>query len=126
MTLQDKINQLHEQNIFDFYIMDDISWDTIDSLTKEDLKEDESNYQLIQVEILLNDSHGQYIPYKFYNDFDMNEWNINQDDYKDLDDPDNETYWESWEIILNNAYCTLNGKKWVLYQDGDLFAIHYL
>lgn len=126
MTLQEKINKLYKQNIFDFYVINDNDWNTIDSLTKDDLKQDVDNFSLIQVEILLNDSCGQYIPQKFYQNFDLKQWNINQNEYTDLNDPDSEPYWELWEEILNNAYCELNGKKWYLYQDGDLFAITYL
>ena len=126
MKLQEKINKLYESGIYDFYVMDNISWSGIDSLTKEDLQENESNFSLIQVEILLNDSHGQYIPQNFYQNFDLNQWHINKDDYTDLNAPDSETYWDLWNDILNNAYCILNGKKWHLYQDGDLWAVHYL
>jgi len=126
MTLQEKINKLNESGIYDFYVMDDVSWNEIDSLTKEDLENDETYYQLIQVELLLNDSRGVYIPRGFYQQFDLESWNINKDDYINLNDINSETYWESWEMILNNAFCMLNGKKWQLCQDGDLFAITYL
>ena len=125
-TLQDEINKLHNKGIYDFYVMDDISWSGIDSLTKDDLQEDESNFSLIQVELLLNDAHGIYIPQKFYQNFDLKQWNINQNEYTELNNPDSETYWDLWNDILNNAYCILNGKKYHLYQDGDLFAITYL
>ena len=125
MNLQEKINKLYESGIYDFYVMNDIGWNTIDSLTKDDLKQDADDFSLIQVEILLNDSHGQYIPQKFYTQFDLKKWHI-EGDFSQLNNPDNEFYWDDWNIILNNAYCESNGKKWHLYQDGDLFAITYL
>ena len=106
--------------------MDNISWSSIDSLTKDDLNSDSDNFSLIQIELLLNDSHGIYIPQNFYQNFDLKQWNINQNEYTDLNDPDSEIYWDSWNDLLSNAYCILNGKKWHLYQDGDLWAIHYL
>ena len=128
MNLQEKINKLYEQNIYDFYVWltDSEYWQEISSLTEKDLQEDESNFSLIQVELLLNDSYGQYIPQKFYQNFDLKQWNINQNKYTDLNDPDSEIYWDSWNDLLSNAYCELNGQKWYLYQDGDLWAIHYL
>ena len=125
MTLQEKINKLYESGIYDFYVMDNISWSGIDSLTKDDLNSDSDNFSLIQIELLLNDSHGIYIPQKFYTQFDLKKWHI-EGDYSELNNPDNEFYWNDWEILLNNAYCILNGKKYHLYQDGDLLAIHYL
>ena len=124
-TLQDKINKLYESGIYDFYVMNDIGWNTIDSLTKDDLKQDADDFSLIQVEILLNDSHGIYIPELFIKNFDMNQWHINKNDYIDLD-VDNELYWDLWQEILDNAYCVLNSKTWHLLQDGNLFAITYL
>ena len=127
MNLQEKINKLYEQNIYDFYVWftDSEYWQEISSLTEKDLQEDESNFSLIQVEILLNSSHGIHIPELFIKNFDMEQWNINKNDYIDLD-VDNELYWDLWQEILDNAYYVLNSKKWYLLQDGDLFAIHYL
>lgn len=126
MKLSEKIKEIQETGIYDFYAMDDLSWCEINDLTIQELNEDESNYQLIEVELLLSENHGQYIPQKFYQNFDLKQWNINKDDYIDLNDNNLETYWDSWEDILHNAYCIHKEKKWHLFQDGDLWAIHYI
>ena len=77
--------------------------------------------------ILLFDSrHGQYIPQLFINECLHNNWNLENVDIETLQNPDNDGYWDEWEIVLNNAYYVdKNGVKWSLYQDGDLWAIAY-
>ena len=37
--------------------------------------------------------------------------------------PENESSWESWDSILDNARIICEGKEGFLYQDGDLFII---
>jgi hypothetical protein len=37
--------------------------------------------------------------------------------------PENESYWDAWDSILNNARIILDDKEGFLYQDGDLFVI---
>jgi hypothetical protein len=38
--------------------------------------------------------------------------------------PDHEDYWETWDDVLDNAvYVNPNGSRWVLFQDGDLWAV---
>ena len=77
------------------------------------------------IEVLLSDARGVYIPNNFYTDFDLEKWHVNHLDLSALADYENELYWETWESVLNNAYFELNGKKYNLYQDGDLLAICY-
>lgn len=125
MTLQEKINKLYESGIYDFYVINNIGWDTIDSLSDDDLKQESDNYQLIQFELLLSDARGLYIPRDFYQQFNLQDWHIESDNIE-LNEPNSEYYWEYWQYILNNAYCYHDGKKWHLLQDGDLFAISYL
>ena len=39
---------------------------------------------------------------------------------------DDESYWDAWKKVLDNAfYVDEKGKRWMLYQDGSLFAISY-
>ena len=77
------------------------------------------------IEVLLSDARGVYIPNNFYTDFDLEKWHVNHLDLSALADYENELYWETWESVLNNAYFELNGKTYNLYQDGDLLAICY-
>ena len=77
------------------------------------------------IEVLLSDARGVYIPNNFYTDFDLEKWHVNHLDLSALSDYENEWYWETWESVLNNAYFELNGKTYNLYQDGDLLAICY-
>lgn len=75
---------------------------------------------------LLSDRHGIYIPAKFIECYCGESWNVTADNQKELSSPDNQYYWETWEIVLNNAaYVDVDGNKWHLYQDGDLYAVCY-
>ena len=41
-----------------------------------------------------------------------------------LDGPDHEHYWESWDVVCNNATLTdSNGVTFYLWQDGDLWLV---
>ena len=81
------------------------------------------------INLLLSDVRGIYIPQKFYCVFNLSDWNINSDTVEGIDDlssPENEFYWDTWEIVLNSAFfIDKDGHKWVLYQDGELWAICY-
>ena len=58
-------------------------------------------------------------------DFDLEKWHLKDEDLTALNDPENENYWEIWEHVLNTAYFEIDGKKYSLYQEGDLLAIAY-
>ena len=79
------------------------------------------------LKLLLSDVRGIYIPQKFYCVFNLSYWNINSDTVEGIDDlssPENDFYWDTWEIVLNNAFfIDKDGHKWTLYQDVDLWAI---
>jgi len=83
--------------------------------------------KLDNVEILLSDARGIYIPRDFIQGFDLTKWyGISESDVEILQDPDNEFYWEAWESVLNNAkFKSDDGRVFSLWQDGDLFAICY-
>ena len=83
--------------------------------------------KLDNVEILLSDARGIYIPRDFVQGFDLTRWEgISESDIEILQNPDNEFYWESWESVLNNAkFIADDGRVFSLWQDGDLFAICY-
>lgn len=79
------------------------------------------------VELIVSDHHGVYIPQKFVENYDVTQWGLETFDPDvvcvEKGPDDNEWYWESWEAILNKASCVQNGKQYYLHQDGDLFAV---
>lgn len=78
------------------------------------------------VQLLLSDSRGIYIPRDFAESFDLNQWHIDEKYMERLSSPDDDFYWDNWELVLNNAYSIdKNGNKWNLWQDGDLWTICY-
>ena len=78
------------------------------------------------IQLLLRDSRGIYIPANFVEFFDLNQWNIDSKYIERLSNPDDELYWDNWNVVLDNAYSIdKNGNKWHLWQDGDLWAICY-
>ena len=78
------------------------------------------------VEIYADASRGQYIP-KFFADSIREDCVscVTQEQFAALcDGPDNESYWDTWESVLNNAVIRDSaGNEWTLYQDGDLFMV---
>jgi hypothetical protein len=55
----------------------------------------ESNIQL-----LLSDARGIYIPRDFYRGFDLEKWNLKAEELTALDDPEDVDYWDTWEHVL--------------------------
>ena len=74
------------------------------------------------LELLVSDSHGIYVPQHwamYCQDMD----GVSAEDMEILKaGPDHEWYWEAWDSVLSNAHGFVNGKKWALWQDGDLWA----
>ena len=83
--------------------------------------------KLQSIELLLSDARGIYIPRDFINECDLSQWNIPEKEHEEikqsLADPTNESYWDTWHYILDNAYHTDGTNNWYLYQDGDLYAV---
>ena len=79
--------------------------------------------KMFGINILLNDSHGVYIPQFFVEKFDTNEWSVRAEDADILKaGPNHEWYWEAWDNALNSAVFTDDdGMQWRLWQDGDLW-----
>lgn len=76
------------------------------------------------MKLLVNGSHGVYVPQVFFKSLDLDLWNgIDDEDSAILEDgPDHDQYWSVWDDILCNASFTHGGKTWKLWQDGDLWA----
>ena len=76
------------------------------------------------IQLLLSDARGIYIPMNFVEFFDLSQWNIDSKYIERLSSPDNEWYWDNWDVVLNNAKHTdSEGNVWTLWQDGDLWAV---
>ena len=67
------------------------------------------------INLLLSDCCGIYIPKDFYNEFDFEEWHIDETKVKPLSDCYSELYWHCWDYVLDNAYyLDDNGNKFVV------------
>ena len=79
----------------------------------------------IERKLLIDSASGVYIPYQFAKRFIADAWNVSKEDEQILlDGPDSENYWDAWCYVLDSAYCCdESGTKWLLEQDGDLFAV---
>lgn len=81
--------------------------------------------KLSNIEFLLSDARGIFIPRDFFQGFDLEKWHLKPSELTALNDPENENYWDVWEHVLNTAYFEVDGKKYHLYQYNDLLAIAY-
>lgn len=85
------------------------------------------------INFLLDSARGVYIPRDFVTEAQFNvdvkhcqKWHINEDDALLLAlGPELEGYWETWERVLNEAYIVVDGKRYTLHHDGDLFAVAF-
>jgi hypothetical protein len=75
------------------------------------------------IELLISDTHGIYIPQRwamYCQDMD----GVRPENMEILKKgPDHPWYWEAWDEVLGLAHSIIDGKKWYLWQDGDLFAV---
>ena len=70
--------------------------------------------------LLLSDARGIYIPRDF---MDFENWQgVTGWQREQLQDPENEFYWDAWSDVLNNATYEKDGYTYQLMQDGDLWA----
>ena len=75
---------------------------------------------------LIDGNRGIYIPNSFYKNFDFGAWNLNKEDYKELENIEDLNYWEAWDDLIERAYhVDDDGKTWHLYQDDSLFGVIY-
>lgn len=76
------------------------------------------------LKLLVDGHHGVYVPEVFATNYDLSEWSINPDEALELQDVDNEYYWDVWDDVLSYAtYTDKDGHEWFLYQDSDLWAV---
>ena len=78
------------------------------------------------ISLLLSDARGVYIPRDFVANFDLDKWHVDMKYVHLLSGPDNEWYWDYWDVVCSIAYFVDElGNKWILLQDGDLWAVCY-
>lgn len=73
--------------------------------------------------LFLDDHRGIYIPRDFAQCV-VRECvsGISDEDYTDLLNPESDTYWDTWQLVVDAAIVT-DGIRYRLYQDGDLWLI---
>ena len=82
--------------------------------------------KLSNMDLLLADNRGTYIPQHFAEGFDMAEWHVSEEDAEILRaGPKHEWYWEIWANVEGHAYRVADGRTYHLHLDGDLFAVAY-
>ena len=73
--------------------------------------------------LLLSDARGVYIPRDFATECEPLEWGIDNDTVKILEaGPEHEQYWDAWDAVLDCAEREVDGNRYRLLQDGDLWA----
>ena len=96
------------------------SYKEIETWSQEDLREKAFN-------LLITSAAGIYIPKEFIGSYrGWKGYGKGQyPEYKSiLSDPENESYWEAWNELLDKlTFTNDNGVEFSLYQDGDLFAV---
>lgn len=75
--------------------------------------------------LMVDGSYGIYVPKRFYDNVELEQWNINKDEYKDLSSPDSEHYWDTWDELVDKAkFVTKDGTEYKLeMDDGDCFVV---
>ena len=71
---------------------------------------------------LVDGIRGVYVPQFFATH--LFSWTMSDEDRAVLQaGPDHPDYWPTWEHVLATATMTVNGRKWGLWHDQDLFAV---
>ena len=74
--------------------------------------------------LLLSGHHGIYIPKLFVETYLNHISEVDEDTLNDCRFPDSEDYEEAWQEVLDCGILTdVYGKRYILYQNQDLWAI---
>lgn len=82
------------------------------------------------MEVLLDSYRGIYIPRDFVRIYKDNIFNIDDAEIKNSvimieelakEDMIGEDYWWSWDYLVDNAILEIDGYRYKLHEDGDLF-----
>lgn len=78
-------------------------------------------------ELLLSDCHGIYIPKLWCDEISEEEAESFSVSWESVlicqSGPDEESYWEAWQEILDSAQWEEDGEEWMLHQNGDLWRV---
>lgn len=77
-------------------------------------------------QLFLSDARGIYIPRDFSESVRHEcVTGVSDEDWKILEDPDHEHYWEVWSDVCDHAVVTdpASGVKYRVHQDGDCWLI---
>lgn len=70
---------------------------------------------------VIGSAQGVYIPAHFALDFPEA---LNEKDRLELENPENEHYWDTWDRVLNNARIfDVEGNEYYLHHNEDLYLI---
>ena len=90
------------------------------------IHEKDNQGEMGHIAILFDSNRGTTIPRDFIEA--CPDWRGGSDHERETlsKSEDDEAYWGAWEKVLDNAFFVdEQGKRWMLYQNGDLFAISY-
>jgi len=91
---------------------------------KEILPEDASPY--VEPILLMDANRGAYLPQEFARGINRDcLFNVDPLDLETLangPDDNTEDYWEAWDVVLSDAEIYLDGRKYTLSLDSDLWA----
>ena len=74
-------------------------------------------------ECLIDGANGIYVPQVFAQNFEPEKWGVDAETIAILlAGPDHEQYWDAWGDVEGYVERDWDGKRWVLCQDGDLWA----
>lgn len=74
-------------------------------------------------ELLIDGASGIYIPKEFAENFQPEAWGVDAETVAILKaGPGHEAYWDAWEGVDGYVERDFDGKRYVLEQDGDLWA----
>lgn len=75
------------------------------------------------VVLLFSDSYGIYIPQAFAESCEN--WHGMKQEDKEilLTGPEHDDYWDAWDTVLQDAYYLDGNARYMLHQDGDLWAV---
>lgn len=80
------------------------------------------------VRVVIDVPRQYLVPKFFYENFDLAEYGLAAQEFRELADPDHNSYWDAWEFLLHHARrVDADGVAWRLaYDDNLLFEVSEL
>lgn len=74
--------------------------------------------------VLLDSFRGQYLPQDWAWYCSDTAFGVEGPDIEILKQgPLNDDYWDTWISVVDNVYYVIDGRKYVMYEDQDLFLV---